>query len=122
MPLSEYEQRVLDQLEAQLASEDPKLESRMAAAAAPRRSRVALGVFAGLVGLAALVLGVAVSQLWVSLLGFLIMFGGAYFAFTRPKRPPQDPAAAPSAPKAKPPRKPGLSERFEKRFEERDGL
>ncbi|MDR1187295.1 MAG: DUF3040 domain-containing protein [Bifidobacteriaceae bacterium] len=118
MPLSEYEQRVLDQLEAQLASEDPKLESRMAAANGPRRGRLALGVAGVVVGLSALVLGVAVSQLWVSLIGFLLMFAGAYFAFTRPKSVSMDAAAA----KAKAPRKPGLSDRFEKRFEDRDGL
>ncbi|MDR1635050.1 MAG: DUF3040 domain-containing protein [Bifidobacteriaceae bacterium] len=122
MPLSEYEQRVLDQLEAQLASEDPKLESRMAAVAEPRRTRVALGVFVGLLGLAALVLGLAISQLWVSLAGFLAMFCGAYFAFTRPKRASGDPATTAKDPKNKAPRKPGLSDRFLKRFEDRDGL
>jgi uncharacterized membrane protein len=67
-----------------------------------------------------LVSGVAVSQLWLSLIGFLLMFAGAYFAFTKPNALPGD--SAPAAPKKTVPRKPGLSERFQKRFEERDGL
>ncbi|MDR2378264.1 MAG: DUF3040 domain-containing protein [Bifidobacteriaceae bacterium] len=121
MPLSEYEQRVLDQLEAQLASEDPKLGSRMASAATPQRSRVALGVSAAAIGLALLVLGLAVSRTWVSLAGFLVMFAGVYFALTKPKRLEAEGPAAKS-PKGRPPRKPGLAERFQKRFEDRDGL
>ncbi|MDR2374530.1 MAG: DUF3040 domain-containing protein [Bifidobacteriaceae bacterium] len=121
MPLSEYEQRVLDQLEAQLASEDPKLGSRMAAAAAPRRSRVALGAAGAVMGLALLVLGVAVQQEWVSLGGFLLMFAGAYFALSKPRKAGAAPAAA-KPPKGKAAPKPGLSDRFQKRFEDRDGL
>ncbi|MDR2254137.1 MAG: DUF3040 domain-containing protein [Bifidobacteriaceae bacterium] len=85
MPLSEYEQRVLDQLEAQLAHEDPELGSRMVAVGARRRGRVALGVAGVVFGLVILVTGVAVGQVWVSLIGFLIMFGGAYFAVSKPK-------------------------------------
>jgi hypothetical protein len=119
MPLSEYEQRVLDQLEAQLTSEDPKLGSRMAAASVPPgRGRVVLGLAGVLIGLSFLILGVAVSQLWVSLIGFLVMFLGAYFAFTKPKPRPAAPAKPTVNPKE--PRKPGLSDRFLKRFEDHD--
>lgn len=115
MPLSEYEQRVLDQLEAQLASEDPELGSRLAAAASPRRSRVALGLVAVAAGLAVLVLGVGVSLLWVSLAGFLLMFAGGLFALSTPKaRGLAGPGAG-----AKP-AKPGLSDRFQKRIDGRE--
>ncbi|MDR1394520.1 MAG: DUF3040 domain-containing protein [Bifidobacteriaceae bacterium] len=119
MPLSEYEQRVLDQLEAQLASEDPVLGSRLASPAAPRRTRVALGVSGVVVGLSGLVLGLVVSLVWISLIAFLAMFAGAYFALTSPKTGrigrDQEPLG-----KAKPHR-PGLSERFQKRFDGTDG-
>ncbi|MDR2347718.1 MAG: DUF3040 domain-containing protein [Bifidobacteriaceae bacterium] len=119
MPLSEYEQRVLDQLEAQLVSEDPELGSRLAAVASPRRGRVALGVSGVVVGLAVLVLGMVVSQLWVSLIGFLLMFAGAYFAFSTPKTRglPGSPGGVPGA--SKPP-KPGLSDRFQRRIDGRE--
>jgi hypothetical protein len=116
VPLSEYEQRVLDQLEAQLTSEDPELGSRLAAVSAPRRGRVALGVAGVVVGLVVLVLGLAVSQLWVSLIGFLAMFAGAYFALRTPKA-----KAASGAGRPKKPAKPGLSDRFQKRLDEGDG-
>ncbi|MDR0366806.1 MAG: DUF3040 domain-containing protein [Bifidobacteriaceae bacterium] len=119
VPLSEYEQRVLDQLEAQLASEDPALGSRMASPASPRRGRVALGASAVAVGLAILVLGMVISQLWVSLIGFLAMFGGAYFALTSPKTNPL--AEAPAAPKKRSSGKSRLSERFDKRLDDQGG-
>ncbi|MDR0592654.1 MAG: DUF3040 domain-containing protein [Bifidobacteriaceae bacterium] len=130
MPLSEYEQRVLDQLEAQLASEDPKLSDRMAAPASPRRIRVALGVGGVLIGLVALVAGLAVSQVWISFAGFLLMFAGAYVALTKPKPLPGGAAQAatsqgktPQGPNPKgQSRKPGLSDRFLKRFDDRDGI
>jgi hypothetical protein len=112
MPLSEYEQRVLDQLEAQLTSEDPKLGSRMAAANSPRRGRVALGACGGLLGLVLLVTGVAASQVWISPIGFVIMFIGVYFALTSPKERTKTPPAANQKP-----RKPGLSERFQQRLD-----
>jgi hypothetical protein len=123
MPLSEYEQRVLNQLEAQLNSEDPGLGSRMAATSAPRRGRVAAGLMGVLLGLGVLVLGMAVSQPWVSLLGFGVMFASAYFALAAPKALP--PGAQPPKGKAKgkgKPPKPGLSDRFMKRFDEGGGF
>ena len=118
MPLSEYEQRVLDQLEAQLVSEDPKLESRLAAVNAPRRGRIVLGVSGVVVGLAVLVLGLVIAQTWLSFVGFLVMFVGGYLAVTTSK--PK--VFASDGPKTKGTGKSGLSERFQKRFEERDGL
>jgi len=115
VPLSEYEQRVLNQLEQQLASQDPSLEAKLSSPAAPRRGRVALGLAGGLVGLAVLVVGMVAMQMWVSLIGFVLMFVGAYWAFTRPKG-----AANTPVPKPGEPRRPKLSERFEKRWEDRD--
>lgn len=85
MPLSEYEQRVLEQMERQLQSEDPRLASSMQS----RRSGVAgyvLPVLGVLVGLLALVLGAANSQLWLGVLGFVIMFSAVAFAFSGPRR------------------------------------
>ncbi|MDR1118065.1 MAG: DUF3040 domain-containing protein [Bifidobacteriaceae bacterium] len=116
VPLSEYEQRVLDQLEAQLASEDPGLGSRLASAGTPRRGRVALGIMGVVLGLAVLVVGVAVSQLWVSLAGFVVMFVGAYFALRTPK-----PTGAPGGHAAPGMKKPGLADKFQKRVDEGDG-
>jgi hypothetical protein len=120
MPLSEYEQRVLDQLEQQLASEDPKLGSKMAAPQSSRRGRIILGVLGVIVGLVVLVVGVTVEQMWVSIAGFLVMFVGAYAAFTSPRRS-KTKGAGSAGPKTKGPKGSKLNERFEKRWEERGG-
>ncbi|MDR0945583.1 MAG: DUF3040 domain-containing protein [Bifidobacteriaceae bacterium] len=88
MPLSEYEQKVLDELEQQLASEDPKLADEMAGAKGvgpSRRGRVAAGILVGLVGVAVLLLGMLMGQIWVALIGFAVMFGGTVLALSKPK-------------------------------------
>jgi Na+-transporting methylmalonyl-CoA/oxaloacetate decarboxylase gamma subunit len=118
MPLSEYEQRVLAEMEQQLSSDDPQLATSLATPSAPRRARVALGVFVVLVGLALLVIGMTVSLIWFSLLGFAVMFAGAYLAVSSPRG-----VRAPAAPKApKPPSAGGgFTKRFEDRWNERRG-
>lgn len=85
MPLSEYEQRVLDEMEQQLRSDDPKL-ARTISGGAPRRPlHVALGGFAVLAGIGLLFAGLWNAQVWLSLIGFLVMFGGVLLALRRPK-------------------------------------
>ncbi|MDV8024070.1 DUF3040 domain-containing protein [Rhodococcus sp. IEGM 1330] len=89
MPLSEHEQRMLDQIESALYAEDPKFASHVRGgrvrAASSRRRFQAAALF--VVGLVLLVAGVALSTnslafLVVSLIGFLFMFGaGALFLF-----------------------------------------
>ncbi|MGV8965441.1 MAG: DUF3040 domain-containing protein [Cellulomonas sp.] len=85
MPLSEYEQRVLEQMERQLTSDDPRLANTLQS----RGSRgVARWVIAGAgftVGLLVLVAGAALSQLWLGVIGFLLMFAAGVFAFAVPR-------------------------------------
>ncbi|MDR1426988.1 MAG: DUF3040 domain-containing protein [Bifidobacteriaceae bacterium] len=112
MPLSEYEQRVLAEMEQQLSSDDPHLVTSLATPPVPRRGRIAAGILIALVGLAVLMIGMTVSKIWLSLVGFGVMFVGAYLALSSPK----------SARSAKPSRtKPGFTDRFEKRWLERQG-
>ncbi|WP_232662319.1 DUF3040 domain-containing protein [Pseudonocardia sp. TRM90224] len=91
MPLSEHEQRLLEQIERALYAEDPKFAStvRGGRLRKPTRRRRLQGVAAFLVGLVLLVVGVAVPQLWLasafpvlSVVGFLLMLGGAVLAVT----------------------------------------
>ena len=84
MPLSEHEQRMLDEIETALYAEDPKFASavrgRNAWAPSARRRLQALVIL--LVGLALLIVGVAIPVLRpggfpvVSLIGFVVMFAG----------------------------------------------
>src|ERR1051325_9822865 len=79
MPLSEHEQRLLDQIERALYAEDPKFASTVRGARLRRPSRRRR-----LQGIALFVLGVAL--LVVSLVGFLVMFFGAWLTLTALRR------------------------------------
>ena len=93
MPLSEHEQRMLDQIESALYAEDPKFASSVRGGnlrtPSTRRRLQGAGLF--ILGLAMLVAGVAVKATMVagfpvlSVLGFLVMFGGVVFAVTGPR-------------------------------------
>ena len=79
MPLSEHEQRLLEQIERALVDDDPKFASsvRSGDRRLKARRKLQLGALLVLVGLAVLVGGGAVAQSVVlGILGFLIMFGG----------------------------------------------
>lgn len=90
MPLSEHEQRLLDQIERALIAEDPKFASTVRAGrlGRPTRRRRIQGLVVFLVGLVLLVVGVAVRSIWVSnvpvvsVVGFLVMLAGAVMAIT----------------------------------------
>ncbi|AUS80237.1 DUF3040 domain-containing protein [Actinoalloteichus sp. AHMU CJ021] len=89
MPLSEHEQRLLDQIERALYAEDPKFASNVRGARVrrPSRRRRLQGVALLAVGLLTLVLGVVlpvrVADIPViSVFGFLLMFGGAVLMLT----------------------------------------
>ncbi len=93
MPLSDHEQRMLDQIESALYAEDPKFASSVRGGAfrAPSTKRRLQGGALFVVGLAMLVCGVAVKATMIgsfpilSVLGFIVMFGGVVFAITGPR-------------------------------------
>jgi hypothetical protein len=93
MPLSDHEQRMLDQIESALYAEDPKFASsvRGGSLRAPSTRRRLQGVGLFVVGLAMLVAGVAFKATMIgsfpilSVIGFLVMFGGVVFAITGPR-------------------------------------
>ena len=83
MPLSEHEQRMLDQIESALYAEDPKFACSVSGGPkrAPSARRRLQGVGLFLLGLAMLVAGVAIKATMIggfpllSVIGFLVMFG-----------------------------------------------
>ena len=85
MPLSEHEQRLLDQIERALYAEDPKFASNVRGGRLhrPTRRRRLQGAAVFALGLVLMAVGVAVPVLRpagvpvVSVVGFLVMFGGA---------------------------------------------
>ncbi|WP_298746081.1 DUF3040 domain-containing protein [uncultured Serinicoccus sp.] len=87
MPLSDHEQRVLEQMEQALYAEDPRLASQLkrsasaGGAAGLDRRRLVLGVLVALGGLGLVVVGVMSSMIWIGVIGFLAMvLGGAWAA------------------------------------------
>lgn len=88
MPLSEHEQRLLDQIERALYAEDPKFASNVRGARmrSPSRRRRLQGIALFALGLVLLVMGVVFKDLGpagvpvISVLGFLVMFAGAVVA------------------------------------------
>lgn len=93
MPLSEHEQRMLDQIESALYAEDPKFASsvRGGSLRAPSTRRRLQGAALFVTGLALLVSGVAFKATMMgsfpilSVIGFIVMFGGVVFAITGPR-------------------------------------
>lgn len=84
MPLSEHEQRMLDQIERALYAEDPKFASNVRGGRLkrPSRRRRLQGIALFALGLVLLVVGVVIPVTpagipVVSVVGFLVMFGGA---------------------------------------------
>ncbi|GAB3093531.1 DUF3040 domain-containing protein [Isoptericola nanjingensis] len=137
MPLSEYEQRVLEQMERALSSDDPRLANTLQQARRRSPLRYVLAGVGVVAGLLLLVVGAATSQAWVGVVGFVLMFAGVAYAFAAPRRSGPtgvvrpdgtvDPATNPdrarpgrTAPQAAPAaKKEGFLARLEERWERR---
>ncbi|HEY3438903.1 MAG TPA: DUF3040 domain-containing protein [Actinotalea sp.] len=86
MPLSEYEQRVLEQMERQLTSDDPKLANTFQGRGRAKVSRWLLTGVGAVAGLTVLVVGAATSKPLIGVLGFVVMFVSVVLAFSPPRR------------------------------------
>ncbi len=130
MPLSEYERKMLDELEAQLADEDPTfadtLKPEQTSESVSRQFSIrhlVLGLLVLVAGIAVLVAGVALEQVLIGVLGVVVMFGGAWYITEGIVERPVDPASAASKPSPKPKSGRGFmarqAEEWEKRRRER---
>lgn len=123
MPLSEHEQRLLDQMERQLYADDPKLAStlRGSASGARDRRRLILGIIAVLIGMGLLVGGVAAPFWPLGVLGFVVMLAGGWYASSGWQGSSAGAATASPAGPARQTAKarPGFMNRIEDRWERR---
>lgn len=87
MPLSENEQRILSEIEAQLYESDPALAREVGSTTVYTHSlrNMKWAVVGFFVGVAVMVVTLSTS-FWVSFLGFLIMLGSAVFAERNARR------------------------------------
>jgi hypothetical protein len=133
MPLSDHEQRMLDQIESALYAEDPKFASsvRGGGLRAPTARRRLQGVALFVLGLAMLVCGIPFKAVWagpfpiLSVVGFIVMFGGVVLAITGPRLSGRGERPGPAAgPRQRRSKGSGgsftsrMEDRFRRRFEE----
>ena len=112
MPLSDHEKRMLQEMEAALMTEDPRLVSALSAVpVSPARNRILISAGIVLLGLATLFGGLVSKVTPIGVLGFLIALSGVISAISS------------FAPKARGPKKArsrsNISARMEKRWENR---
>ena len=134
MPLSEHEQRLLEQMERALYAEDPKFASSLRGKD-PRstfRRSVLISSVGFIAGVVLLMTGLVQQTPLVSVIGFVVMLGSAFYALTSYRRVAGgaqlgvvDGTGAPRPPKAAAkPAKPAkdrrkLMERLEERWNRR---
>jgi len=128
VPLSDHEQRLLEQIERALYAEDPKFASTVSSTdlRTHARRRVRRSLVLLVLGMVALLAGVMVPSIPVGVAGFCIMLTAAGFAVSQYKRMAGRPdlrvAGSDRSARRKPRRVPLLQrmeERFRRRFDGR---
>lgn len=129
MPLSEHEQRLLEQIERALVDDDPKFASTVRTGDRRLRARrkIQLGVVLLVAGLGVLILGPVLHSVILGVVGWLLMFAGIALGVLNYKAATgavESGAAATPGGKSTPgrgkgPRKPPLKNRLEERFRRR---
>ena len=113
MALSDHEKRMLQEMEAALLTEDPRLFSALSGEAKPRRqNQMLVGVALVLLGIATLFGGLIAKVTPVGLLGFIIALAGVIASVSSLKLRPVRTKGARKAS--------GLGSRLEERWDERN--
>jgi hypothetical protein len=129
MPLSEQEQRLLEEMERSLYHNDADFVATVSNRGGRRNyTAIVVGILVGLLGIAAIVTGVAIRLPVIGIAGFVVMFVGVLVAISAPRaahgsedvhagsgRGPAAPAGA-----AKPDFMQRMNERWEKRQDGHD--
>jgi hypothetical protein len=117
MPLSEREQKLLEQLEQQLNAEDPHFATSMSETGTARfsTSRLVAGAVTAAVGLGVLLWGVSQQAIWLGIVGFVLMAVGVYVGTARTKAGSTSRASGAASAKKNSPFMNGLEQRWEQR-------
>jgi hypothetical protein len=122
VPLSEHEQRLLDQIEQALYAEDPKFAASVRSVRRRRsfgRRWIPISIVGVLAGLAVVLVGLSAKQIAVGVIGFvLILASCAYAASMIGRKSSSAKGAAAADPKA-PNRQSGIRARMEDRLRRR---
>jgi len=118
--LSEHELKLLAEMEAALAADDPRLVGTLTGKARTRQaSRVLLGFFAVLSGLVVVVAGLIAKSTPVGIIGFVIALAGAFTAISNFSLRQMVGSGAMGSPAGKRHR-PGWGDRLERRWDDRN--
>lgn len=117
MPLSEREQKLLEQLEQQLNAEDPHFATSMSETGTSRfsTSRLVAGAVTAAVGLGVLLWGVSQQAIWLGIIGFVLMAVGVYVGTARTKAASAGRASGEGSAKKNSAFMEGLEQRWEQR-------
>ena len=86
MPLSEQEQRLLEEMERSLYHNDADFVATVSnRSSRPNYRMIVIGIIIGVLGIGGIVTGVATRLPIVGVIGFVIMFVGVLLALTRSK-------------------------------------
>ncbi|KQO65086.1 DUF3040 domain-containing protein [Curtobacterium sp. Leaf261] len=81
MPLSEQEQRLLEEMERSLYQNDSDFVARVTKRQGrPTYTSITLGVLGALAGVAVIILGLVIRQPLIGVVGFVLMLAGVLFA------------------------------------------
>ena len=121
MPLSEQEQRLLEEMERSLYHNDADFVAGAAGRhGRPTYTRIVTGVLVGVVGVATLIAGVGVRLPVVGVLGFILMFVGVLVALTPPRGMAAPRSGASNAHDQGDSQSQGRGEQWENRPDDRD--
>lgn len=85
MPLSEHEQRLLEEMERNLYQNDADFVAKVGGGRKPGYRAVVLGILLAVVGACVLVAGVLVQIALIGILGFVVMLAGVLLAIAPPR-------------------------------------
>ncbi|WP_144759476.1 DUF3040 domain-containing protein [Curtobacterium sp. 9128] len=90
MPLSEQEQRLLEEMERSLYQNDSDFVARVTRRQGrPTYTSITLGVLGALAGVAVVILGLVLRQPLIGVVGFVVMLAGVLFALRPGMRAPR---------------------------------
>ena len=112
MPLSEHEQRMLDEMERNLYGKDADVVSARGERLRPNYRFVTLGVILAAVGVAVMISGVMAQMILIGVAGFAVVFAGVTVA--------SRPAASTGSVRPQPARRTGFMQRMEQQWNDRN--
>jgi len=116
MPLSEQEQRLLDEMERSLYHNDADFVATVGSQdSRPNYRWIVIGVLVGIVGIVGIIVGVASQIIAIGIFGFAIMFLGVLFSLKRSAVP----SAVHDSHSGRPHQRTGFMDRLNDRWDRR---